>query len=341
MVILMKKVSIIVPAYNCEKYIQKCIDSILKQTYSNIEIIIINDGSSDNTLNILEHISRQDSRVRILNELNGGVSSARNKGLNIASGDYIIFIDSDDFVKRDYVEQLILKAQQSGENTVYTGYSILNYKKGKREIINYIPSIESLTGYAELDNHFNELMDKRFILSPIAKLFDASIIKNNNIRFDESVKIGEDLLFNLQYLVFVDTIVFIKKSFYYYVMSSQNSLSKSFDVSRSENSKKLYLKGIEFCYNKQLGEKSRAAMANYYFKSQMILIESLMKKREHNTNIIIKHILNDNVTRKALNECRNNKIELMIYYVIWKNKSVFLIKALGIIRILLKHIRGF
>ena len=100
-------VSVIVPVYNVEKYVAKCLDSLISQTYDNIQIIIVNDGSSDRSLDIVERYKNIDSRVKVYNKKNGGLSDARNTGIKYAEGEFICFVDSDDWVSNDYVEALI------------------------------------------------------------------------------------------------------------------------------------------------------------------------------------------------------------------------------------------
>ena len=107
-------VSFIIPVYNVQKYLSRCLESVLQQTYHNTEILLINDGSQDNSLAICEDYQKKDNRIQIINKENGGVSSARNTGLRIASGKYITFVDADDYVKEIYIETLITDMQKKG-----------------------------------------------------------------------------------------------------------------------------------------------------------------------------------------------------------------------------------
>ena len=114
----MEKISIIIPVYNTENYIEKCIDSIIKQTYSNIEIFLINDGSTDNSLNICKKYEIIDKRINVIDIKNKGVSNARNIGLNLCKGNYITFIDSDDFVEKDYIKTMYNKIKENNVDVV-------------------------------------------------------------------------------------------------------------------------------------------------------------------------------------------------------------------------------
>ena len=108
-----EKVSVIVPVYNVEQYLARCLDTVLAQTYENLEVICVNDGSTDNSLNILEHYARFDSRIKIVNKENGGLGSARNAGIKEAEGKYILFLDSDDYIASFAVEHLVKNAEKN------------------------------------------------------------------------------------------------------------------------------------------------------------------------------------------------------------------------------------
>ena len=121
-----KLVSIIIPVYNVEKYLAECIESVLKQTYQNIEILLIDDGSPDNSGKICDEYEEKDSRVRVIHKENGGVSSARNVGLEQANGEYITFIDSDDFVSESYIEELYIALENGNSDLAFCKYNHYN-----------------------------------------------------------------------------------------------------------------------------------------------------------------------------------------------------------------------
>ncbi|MBS5190333.1 MAG: glycosyltransferase family 2 protein [Lachnospiraceae bacterium] len=121
-----KIVSIIIPIYKTEKYLRRCIESVLEQTYKKIEVILVNDGSPDNSLNICEEYEKKDSRVHIVNKKNGGLSSARNAGILVATGDYITFLDSDDYLKLDAIESLFQVLEKTNADISYIHETIVN-----------------------------------------------------------------------------------------------------------------------------------------------------------------------------------------------------------------------
>lgn len=174
----MKKVSIIIPVYNSEKYISKCLDSILNQTYKNIEILVINDGSKDNSIDILRDYEKKDDRIVVIDKENEGVAKTRNQGIKKATGDYIMFIDNDDFIDEDYVETYL-------KNTDYD-IVIGSYK---RTDIN-----DKILFKYNLDE--KSIWSKYVVLAPWAKLYKKDFLIKNNIEF-LNYGIGEDVYFNL------------------------------------------------------------------------------------------------------------------------------------------------
>lgn len=172
----MQKVSVIVPIYNSEKYISKCIDSVLNQSYKNIEILLINDGSKDNSINILREYEKKDKRVVVIDKENEGVSKTRNLGIKKASGDYIMFVDNDDFLEKDCIKHFI---ENIGNNDlIIGGYRRVSDKK-------------TLFEYRLKDTEWS----KYIIMAPWSKLYKKSFLLDNNIEFP-SLKIGEDVGFN-------------------------------------------------------------------------------------------------------------------------------------------------
>ena len=131
----MELISIIIPVYNCENYLERCIQTVMNQTYKNIEILLINDGSTDNSLQICERLKTTDERIRVFNKLNSGVSSTRKYGVNHATGDFIMFVDSDDWIDKDTCEYLMKLQKRINADVVCCDYYINNDFKYKNEKI--------------------------------------------------------------------------------------------------------------------------------------------------------------------------------------------------------------
>lgn len=212
----MPKVSIIVPVYKAEKYIHRCIDSILAQTFTDWELLLVDDGGPDRSGEICDEYAKKDKRIRVFHKENGGVSSARNLGIDKAEGEWIAFVDSDDMLEKSYL--LDFPIEECKADLYIQGYKKI--KNGKViEVKNLLckeNSFECIVASAE---------DNNIINSPCFKLFRTSIIKDNNIRFDTQLSIGEDHLFSLQYLFCIKNIGYTHASGYYYMLKDEESLT--------------------------------------------------------------------------------------------------------------------
>lgn len=176
-----KLVSVIIPAYNIEKYIGRCLDSVLSQIYENLEIIIVDDGSSDGTGKILDDYEKRDSRIKVIHKENGGVSSARNKGLDMAVGDYIGFVDGDDIIAPEMYETLVKLLEEEDADIAHCGYQMVfpdrvdyYYNTGKRKVQTTKEGLKDLL--------LGEIIEPGLV----NKLYKKSVIKNH--RLDETVK---------------------------------------------------------------------------------------------------------------------------------------------------------
>ena len=204
-------VSIIVPVYNVEELISRCIESLAKQSYSNIEILLIDDGSTmDNSPAICDDYAGRDKRIKFVHKENGGVSSARNTGLDIANGEFVCFCDSDDYVSKDYISNFI-EGLTPDTDLVFQGI-IDVYKDQETEKLpeNKLYRQEYLLdGIADIDR----LGTFGFVCN---KLYRKSIIDTHSLRFDTSISISEDRIFALQYMCFIRGMRTVAKGAYYY-----------------------------------------------------------------------------------------------------------------------------
>ena len=223
------KISIIVPIYNVEPYINRCLDSIINQTYTNLEIICINDGSIDNSLNILKEYQKKDKRIKIIDKKNAGVSAARNDGIKKTTGEYITFVDSDDWLELDAIEVLYNALKKEKVDVVRGNYCI-----------NYSQEDNSTKRQGNLYNITDRKLytnDKDFGTSVINKLIDGTIpcyvvlllIKKeflNNISFKENIHYLEDTIFYHELMNKIKSIYFLDKVTYHYY-DNKNSATKS------------------------------------------------------------------------------------------------------------------
>ena len=219
------KISIIIPVYNVEKYLEKCLSSVLNQTLDSLEVIAINDGSTDGSLEILEHFSNQDQRLKVINQVNQGVSAARNKGLSLAQGEYIGFVDADDYIEAEMYEKLYECANQYKCDVIVA--NVLDETSESRTV-----SLKFETGKVEVPhNHMDEFLKEHFFKFGHAvwhKLFHRHLIEEHQLNFHSYQEVSsEDMLFNLSVLACAESIYYLNEPLYHYVIH-ENSLTKSY-----------------------------------------------------------------------------------------------------------------
>lgn len=192
------KVSIIVPIYNVEQYLRRCIDSLLAQTYTNIEIVLVDDGSPDNCGDICDEYAQTDARIKVLHKKNCGLSAARNSGMEAVSGEWVTFIDSDDWLETDAVECLMGLTDGERIEMVMAGYNMANDNSSWCPCVN-TQKREVLSRDAALNEMFRP-KDYPYLGYVAGKLYRTDLLKNENKRFDESLFYHEDRLFCVSYL---------------------------------------------------------------------------------------------------------------------------------------------
>ena len=240
----MPKVSVIVPIWNVEKYLPKCLDSLINQTLKDIEIICINDGSPDNCLNILKEYQAKDNRIIIIDQKNQGVSVARNKGLEIAKGEYIGFVDPDDWVDTNFYEELYNKAIEADADIVK---GILEYNLKEKNYINNNYNIRIA------NNKFN------FSSDFTSAIYLRKMLDENKIKFPKNIIIGEDSLFILENVYYSNKLVVILDSqkMYHYNRYNINSANYNrLDYKKVKSVVKFNKKKFEFINSKQISEEN-------------------------------------------------------------------------------------
>lgn len=262
----MPKVSIVVPIYNSEKELPRCIDSILRQTYLDFELILINDGSKDGSLNILKQYQQKDKRIIVIDNKNNGVSETRNIGIRNASGDYIAFVDSDDYIDSDMVASLVEKIEEQNADLVICGLYI-DILKGK-EVKTSTQTFEYTVSVDKRGIALNVLdrLNGTYINSPINKLYKKSILINNSVYMDNMIDLGEDLLFNLEYLKHCSSVVFEEKCFYHYCMKSEDSLTTKYREDKLELMKRMYDGIKEYMLESKVTEDELYKLDNLFIK---------------------------------------------------------------------------
>lgn len=223
-------VSIVVPIYNVENYLRQCLDSIMGQTYQNFECLLINDGSPDHSADICREYVSKDSRFKYFEKKNGGVSSARNLGIEHSKGEYITFIDADDWVDSDYLEVLYTTLLEEGADITVSTYKQFNIKDG----CFYIHSFQR--GYEKKIFTGPELIDELQLLSSFDHSYSSvcgKLVKSarvESIRFNEETTLGEDMEFWYKLFLISDKVVYINKDTYIYRTS--NDEYKHFELEK-------------------------------------------------------------------------------------------------------------
>ena len=226
-------VSIIVPVYNSEKCLPETLYALINQSYQNIEVIVIDDGSDDASFEVCLRYQKKDSRIKAIRRENAGVSSTRNYGIQLAKGKFIVFCDSDDIPEVQWCEWLVKNYREG--YMLMSSYSIWNGEE-KRKVI--VDLIQDKTGIYEKEKFY--FFYHYFILnSPWNKVYSRQMIEKNGIKFNEKITLGEDLIFNLQYLDYCKGIFYLNLSSYNYRIN-ENSLTHSSKINLKENYFKVF-----------------------------------------------------------------------------------------------------
>lgn len=208
------KISVIVPVYKVEQYLPRCVDSILSQSFTDFELILVDDGSPDNSGKICEEYAQKDNRIRVFHKLNGGVSSARNLGLDNAQGKWVVFIDSDDYVERGYLQELIEIVKEY--KTEFVSIDVFEQPILQENVYLLRKDFRLLFTKYKIDK----------FCPPWGKLYNRNLIEQCHLRFNPTVHIGEDVMFVLLYILNLKSLVLLKSDKYVYERMNQESLTK-------------------------------------------------------------------------------------------------------------------
>ena len=247
----MNLVSIIIPIYNIEQYLDECLNSVLNQTYKNIEVILVDDGSKDNSKKICKKYCNLDNRFKYYYQKNSGASKARSNGLDKSNGEYIFFLDSDDFITNDAIE-ILVNGLKKNDLILCGRYNYYKNRIDKRNIKNRV--IDNKQAMYEL------IATTKFSGFITDKLFKKSIIDKYNINFDSNIKIGEDLLFCYKYLEKCNKVKCIDKMLYYYRFRKSSLLNKDFKNDSS------LLDTIKYVINNTKDEKLKEISKQKYIE---------------------------------------------------------------------------
>ncbi len=284
-------ISVIIPIYNVEKYLEKCIKSVINQTYTNIEIILVNDGSTDSCREICEKYEKLDSRIRVINKENGGLSDARNVGINFSTGDYLAFIDSDDYVSDDYVEYLYNIICEKNVDISVCGFLEVT-EDGK--LVNNSEE-NNIKVFTDSDAIETMLYQREFDHSAWGKLYKRNLF--DNLRFPKG-KLFEDIAIMYEIVSKVKNVGFGSKKNYYYLIRKDSIMNKEFNINKMdliEFSKKMVLFVDEKYPNLKKAARRRENISNFNLLRQVLMYDGkyidieneLIKNIKKNSMIVL------------------------------------------------------
>ena len=312
----MPKVSIIIPIYNTHKYLERCMDSVLNQTLQDIEIILVDDESPDDSPRMCDEYAKADTRIKVIHKKNGGLGFARNSGIEIATGEYIAFLDSDDYVDETMYQKLYEEAKRVQADTCLCGHT--NVDKNNQVVNKYYnpfggkvfrPEQTVTEVLANVLGTMPEAVSDELIGLPVWKaIYSMNILQENNIRFcSEREFISEDVIFHIDYYSIPQTVTCISDALYYYCENA-SSLSRSYKPDYFERYKKLYLEeirrlqGIEhFSHIKCRVDRS------FLMNTRVAIIHEVTELDKKSAIENIKNIINDDVLQNVLNGYPYNK----------------------------------
>ena len=330
-------VSIVVPIYNMEKYVGECVKSLVEQTYQNIEILLIDDGSTDSSPEIIDKLALSDQRIRVIHKENGGTAMVRNLGVESAKGEYILFIDADDWLSNDCIEECVKEIKENNLDVVRFNYvkEFLTYSEQKQNTFLKLEtySAEECQGVARqiiglIDGELAHPENQNFLASACFNLYNRQIILDNNIKFTDMSKIGafEDGLFNIEYFLHINSFKFIDKPFYHYRKYNEGSCTSNYRKDFLKRQLYLFEKISALILDNDNQDFKRAFESRVALSTMEMCLNALKNKDKFKVKYSeVKGILKDNTIRQALKKLRLKPLpfKFKIYYFFAKHKMVF------------------
>lgn len=305
----MDLISVIVPVYNVEKYLLRCVNSIQKQTYQNLEIILVDDGSPDRCAQLCEEIKQTDSRIKVVHKENRGLGFARNSGLEIASGEFVTFIDSDDWISENHIENLYREARKNNADAVIGAHTSVA-ADGTEKIYHVSIDEKVYEGTEIVDwivlpligTETNCLQDILLDTSSCMNLYRMSVISQNNIRFhSEKIAIAEDLYFNVDFFCQSHKISVVDEVGYFYYENT-DSISRRYDPKRLERTINYYFTIKEQMHQYELENRiSYRVERTFLLKTRVMIRHVVLSDLPRDQKLWqIKEILAHNLTQNIL-----------------------------------------
>lgn len=333
------KISVIIPVYNAEKYLAQCLDSVINQTYTDLEIICVIDGSPDNSLKICREFAEKDGRIKVIDKENGGTHTARNKGLQMARGEYVMFMDPDDWLDLDTLECLAEKIEKHNLDVIRFNYirefADSHVKKQNtflketvysgEECFTLLRQTVGLIG-GELEHPEN----LNYLASVCFNAYRRKLITDNKIEFFNIREIGtfSDGLFNIALFQYVKSFLFLDKGFYHYRKTNSQSATSNYRENFPEKQSLLFRK-IEEALKDCFTEDMKKALSNRIAIGTMELcLNALISKKPFSEKLNeIKSVLKDDVHKKAISslEMKYLPLKWKVYFGFMKIRNAYLV----------------
>lgn len=336
-------ISILMPVYNSQEYLKNTVQGVINQSYKEWELILVDDGSKDNSKNICIELQKIDNRIRFVNKENTGVSDTRNIALDNAKGKYIAFIDSDDSVHKDYLKILLSSIEKSNGQLAVCGFKERKIStNGQIEELSRVFYPKEVIATEDMKDLIMDFGNSG-LLNPLwNKLYSRKIIEENNIRFKEEVETGEDFIFNLQYFRKINNICFSKGELYYYIRRNNNSITYQYIDNMYEKGLEIhnlledFLKDMNF-YN----SKNKYILYGNHLMGVFSAFLNLFHKDCKLTLKQKKHYIKAIVNREYVSECAVNRkrdkglIGLTALLVRIKNSTIIcsVFKGISLVRL--------
>lgn len=324
----MKKVSVIIPIYNGEKYLEKTILNYLKQDYLNIEFLLVDDGSMDNSLSICNRLATLDNRIKVIHQENKGVSSARNNGIKHSSGEYICFFDSDDYVDDNMISSMVEVANNTSSDMVSCGIAMeLQLKSGeyvRQSELRYSDKKKELLSADKIKENILNIWEQAVPYNVVNKLYRRKLIIDNNIQFSD-INMGEDLEFNSKILLYLNSIVLIPECFYRYIRDREGAATskyvKNWFIMRQEENSRIIAFFKEYFKTDKLDAETKEYIARRYINRVIGCMENEFRGcNNENRFSSIKAMIDSTSVQESiqLGEKYSIKIKLIVFGM--KNK---------------------
>lgn len=341
----MTSVSIIVPCYNVERYLGRCMDSLIHQTLRDVEIILVDDGSPDNVPGMCDEYARLDYRIKVVHKQNGGLGFARNSGLDVANGEYVAFVDSDDFVEYNMYERLYSEAKCSDADAVFSNF----FTEGQSGVWHINNEVKERTEWEDgsvndfvLDMVASRPTDKferKYQMSVWHSIYRKSIIDENKIRFHSEREVcSEDFPFQIDFLLKAKKIVFLPDAYYHYCCN-ELSLTSTFNPDKFRRIKNLY---ELMCLQLKNVEGSQLRLDKFYIGYVRNRVCELVLSNADNKDFVLQNVMNDDclLTIKNRYPIASLPIYPRLFSYLLFNRRNSLLKILVYVQAYIKKICG-